>query len=134
VWHWAVKDTGPIPRESAPERPAHQPGASYGHWPWAVSPTRIGDVMKLARDPLLRKPARAAGARACQHRHHQGRIRAPWPWPLSTERRRDDKFGRSIEGDLGSTGHQHVRVVPGPLTGQEWSLLSHPLSMILDRP
>ena len=98
----------------------------------AVSPTRIGGVMKLARDPLLKR--RLARRVLGQHRLHQGRVRAPWQWPLPTERRRDDQFGRSIEGDLGSTGHQHVRVVPGPLTGQEWFLLSHPLSMIPDRP
>ena len=58
----------------------------------------------------------------------------PWQWPLPAERRRDDKFGRWVERDLGSTGYQHVRVVPGLLTGQEWFLLGHPLPMIPDRP
>ena len=98
----------------------------------AVSPTPHRGRHETDPRPLLR--SRLAQRVLGQHRLHQGRVRAPWQWPLPTERRRDDQFGRSIEGDLGSTGHQHVRVVPGPLTGQEWFLLSHPLSMILDRP
>ena len=57
----------------------------------------------------------------------------PRQWPLPADRRRDDKSGRWVERDLGSTGHQHVRVVPGPLTGQERFLLGHPLPMIPDR-